>query len=199
MAAEKPSAPPSGALTGRQELPADARRETLLGRRIAYFLSAFVLCAAAGAALVGIEPWLLVALAAGLLFVIIILVQPFWGLLLYTLLFLLRPAELYPVLAPLHLERVIGLAALFGLLLLQYRQERRIVIDASRRRRVRRLPVAAPVASSPRCHLSGSRTARLSAPLGRPDPGAVHSLGQVPWHLRQPFALAAPSACTPLH
>jgi len=149
MAAEKPSAPHSGAPAGRPELPTDARREALLGRRIAYFLSAFVLCAAAGAALVGIEPWLLVALAAGLLFVIIILVQPFWGLLLYTLLFLLRPAELYPVLAPLHLERVIGLAALFGLLLLQYRQERRIVIDASRQTTLLFFFVAAVLFSVP--------------------------------------------------
>jgi len=44
--------------------------------------------------------------------VVIIFKYPFLGLLIYMVIFLMRPAELYPVLAPLHLERIVGLLVL---------------------------------------------------------------------------------------
>jgi probable O-glycosylation ligase (exosortase A-associated) len=124
-------------------------QQSRLGRRIAYFLTAFFLSAAAGYLLVGMDPWLLVGAAAAVLVVITILMRPFAGLMLYTVIFLLRPAELYPVLAPLHIERIIGIAALCGLVLLRYIQQRRLAIDGSRQTILLLLFAAAALLSVP--------------------------------------------------
>ncbi|MCK4414330.1 MAG: O-antigen ligase family protein [Candidatus Eisenbacteria sp.] len=155
MSPEKPAPRPPTALTSRPELGSNVPHEVALGRRIAYLLAAVVLCSAAGLGLVRIEPLLLVGLAAGLLFAVMILTRPFWGLLLYTGLFLLRPAELYPALAPLHLERLVGAATLLGLLLAQYGRERRISVDGSAQTLLLLLFVAASLLSVPFAYWRG--------------------------------------------
>jgi putative inorganic carbon (HCO3(-)) transporter len=67
----------------------------------------------AGAPIVGYA-----ALAACLLviFVIALLHDPFWGLVAYMITFYVRPGELVPALAPLHVERIVGLLALAALI-----------------------------------------------------------------------------------
>ena len=101
------------------------------GRRAGVIIAAILLSLLAGGALAGLPPFLVIGFVAAVLVVIAVLARPFWGLLLYTTIFLLRPAELYPVLVPLHLERVVGLVALASLFLSQHLRDRRLSIDRS--------------------------------------------------------------------
>jgi probable O-glycosylation ligase (exosortase A-associated) len=106
-----------------------------LKRRIPLFLVA-VLGAAMGFGLVHLPVSIVFACALGLLFAVLIVLQPFIGLLIYTVIFMLRVGELYPVLAPLHLERVVGAFTMVAIFLEQYRKERRLLIDDSRQTRL---------------------------------------------------------------
>jgi putative inorganic carbon (hco3(-)) transporter len=110
----------------------DVTREAALGRRILYVLSVILVGGAAGVALVRFPSFYAIGLVAAVVGAIAVLVEPFWGLLLYTGVFLIRPGELYPPLGALHLERVIGALTLAAVLLAQYRREGRIFIDRSR-------------------------------------------------------------------
>ena len=100
-------------------------------RRLALLLSAFAAAALAGMAIVRVPPLFAIGLAAALLFVTAVMLRPFWGLLIYTCIFFLRPGELYPVLAPLHLERVVGVITLVSMFVEQHRRSRRLYLDGS--------------------------------------------------------------------
>ncbi|MBM3317357.1 MAG: O-antigen ligase family protein [Candidatus Eisenbacteria bacterium] len=113
-------------------VPRDAARDAALGRRILLFAAVILSSAAAGAALVRFPPHLAIGVVGALVAGAAVLVRPFWGLLLYTAIFLVRPAELYPPLAALHLERLVGGLTLAAMLLAQYQREGRILIDRSR-------------------------------------------------------------------
>ncbi len=123
--------------------------QTRRGRRVAHFLGAAALAAIAGVALVFVEPALVVGSVLAIACVVVIVARPFWGLLLYAALFLLQPGELYPVLAPLHIERVVGAVALAALFLQQQRREGRIFIDGSRQTLLLFLFLMAALASVP--------------------------------------------------
>jgi O-antigen ligase len=70
--------------------------------------------------------------AAGFVLVWIILLKPFLGLAAYTIVFVLRPGELYPALAGLHLERILGTVTLVALVAIQIREHRGLQVDRSR-------------------------------------------------------------------
>jgi len=123
--------------------------DAALGKRISWFLLAFLLSAGAGVALVHFDPLLIVGFVLGSLAVLTILARPFWGLLFYTCLFLIRPAELYPALAPLHLERVVGIVSLGAMFLAQHRRDGKILIDGSRQSMLLLLFVLAVILSIP--------------------------------------------------
>lgn len=106
--------------------------DAALGRRIAYLMAAAIISGIAGVAVAFVEPVLIIGGVLALAIGLVVLLQPFAGLLLYTCLFLLRPAELYPALAPLHLERVVGAATLAAMFLAQHRRDERFTIDGSR-------------------------------------------------------------------
>jgi putative inorganic carbon (HCO3(-)) transporter len=85
-----------------------------------------------GFALVFVRPVLLFGVLAGLAGVLVIMARPFWGLLLYTLVYLLRPAEIFPSLAVLHLERVLGIVALAAMFFEMARKTGQVYVDRSR-------------------------------------------------------------------
>jgi probable O-glycosylation ligase (exosortase A-associated) len=122
-----PSAHPA-----RPDLGPAAAREAALGSRIVYYLVAILLNAIAAAALVTLSPEIAIGVVVACVCGVMVLARPFWGLLLYTCLFLIRPGELYPALAPLHLERVVGAVTLVGMFFAQYQREGRLLIDRSR-------------------------------------------------------------------
>jgi len=59
-----------------------------------------------------IPPMFVMAIVLVAVSVVFIVKYPFAGLILYLVVFLMRPAELYPALEPLHMERLIGIAVL---------------------------------------------------------------------------------------
>ncbi len=85
-----------------------------------------------GLALVYVPAVFLFGALAGAAGVVVILARPYLGLLLYTVVYLLRPGELNPILAPLHLERIVGAITLLSLAFDMYRREGMIFLDASR-------------------------------------------------------------------
>lgn len=101
-------------------------------RSVIFALLAGVLGALAGSAAARVEPVLVLAGVTAAIVAGVVLVRPFVGLLIYMALFFLRPGELYPVLAPLRLERVVGLLALFALAFQQYRMYGIMRVDWSR-------------------------------------------------------------------
>ncbi|MBP1679482.1 MAG: O-Antigen ligase [Bacteroidetes bacterium] len=142
-----PSAP--GARPGRPDPGPDVAREAARGSRIVYYLVATLLSALAAAALVTFSPEIAIGAIVACVFGVMVLARPFWGLLLYTCLFLIRPAELYPALAPLHLERAVGALALIGMFLAQYQREGRLLLDRSRQTGLLLVFLAAVVLSVP--------------------------------------------------
>jgi putative inorganic carbon (HCO3(-)) transporter len=84
------------------------------GARIAVPLCLAILALVIGVSLAGTPIVGYAALGASVLalLVVILLHDPFWGLAAYMVTFYVRPGELVPALAPLHIERVVGLLAL---------------------------------------------------------------------------------------
>jgi probable O-glycosylation ligase (exosortase A-associated) len=95
-----------------------------------------VTSAVLGIALTRFPPAFVIGAVACALAACIILTRPFVGLLFYIILYMLRLGELYPPLAPLHAERVVGVLTLVSVYLEQYRTSRRILIDATRQTRL---------------------------------------------------------------
>ncbi len=114
--------------TRRLESPSDVA----LGRRIALYLGIAVTGCGLGLAVTRLDILLIAGGLVGLASTIVVLLRPYLGLLLYTVLFVLRPGELYPVLAALHLERLVGALTLASLVLNQLRQHREIAVDNSK-------------------------------------------------------------------
>lgn len=102
------------------------------GRSKAIWLIAALASALLGLGLARLDPLMMGGAVIGVLALLLVLCRPFIGLLLFTVLFILRPAEIWPMLDSLHLERVIGAVTLFGMFFIQYQREGRIALDASR-------------------------------------------------------------------
>ncbi len=117
-------------LAERPDLTSSA--ETVLGRRIVYFLAITLIGIALGLAATRIPLLFLVGLLGGVVCLVLILMRPYVGLLIYTALFILRLGELYPVLAKLRLELVIGVITFAGIFLNQYLRTGRLQMDSSK-------------------------------------------------------------------
>jgi len=115
-----------------QPVELDAASRSGVSRARLAATAGVILSAGLGIAIVKFPPLLVLGAALAALFVIWILHQPYAGLLLYTIIFIVRPAELYPVLAPLRLERLVGVLALGSMLFHQYSVHRTLMIDRSR-------------------------------------------------------------------
>lgn len=101
-------------------------------RRGTATLLAVAVSVVAGIALVKVPPLFVFGTAACVLSAGIILWRPYIGLLLYTVTFMLNPGQVFPVLSPLHVERVVGVVTLVAMYLEQYRVSRKIVLDGTR-------------------------------------------------------------------
>ncbi len=93
---------------------------------------AIVVSIVAGLAVVPLPPLLVVGAVIAATVCGVVLRHPYVGLVVYTIVFFVRPAELYPVLAPLRLERALGLLTLLAMFFLQFTSQRRLTIDRSR-------------------------------------------------------------------
>jgi O-antigen ligase len=114
------------------DLPFGGAATVFLGRKLAFYTTVAVSGLAVGWALVRLPLLQVVGAFAGLAFVITVLVKPYWGLLFYTVLFMLRLGEVYPVLAALRLERLVGVLTLAGLFFSQHRREGSLFLDGTR-------------------------------------------------------------------
>jgi O-antigen ligase len=135
---------------GRPSLRLDADAQSAaLGRRIALFIVALLVSVAAGAAMARVNPLLVFGVVFCGIFVLAVMRWPFVGLLVYVIVYVLRLGELYPALAPLRIERVIGLLTLVSLILAQLMSRGEIAFDHSRQTRRFLALILAAAASIP--------------------------------------------------
>ncbi len=85
-----------------------------------------VFCLVTGSLSVLVPPMFMMGLAAVLVSVVVVFKYPYIGLLIYLATFLIRPAELYPALEPLRVERMIGILVLLATLIKHKRQYGRL-------------------------------------------------------------------------
>jgi len=106
-----------------------------LGRRIAFIIAVIGISLITGMALVMVKTEVLVAAVIGVVTLVLILRNPYLGLLVYLVVYSMRLAEVFPALAILRPERILGVLT-FGLLVLsQLYWQGRIAFDASRQTR----------------------------------------------------------------
>jgi probable O-glycosylation ligase (exosortase A-associated) len=101
------------------------------GRRALFALAAFLVSVASGFVLVYYPIVMLVGVLIMISACALIVLQPFVGLIFYSFLFILQPGELFPILAALHLERVVGVLTLAGIALTMFRRHGQLMMDAS--------------------------------------------------------------------
>jgi probable O-glycosylation ligase (exosortase A-associated) len=104
---------------------------TLRGRRIMFFFTAAAVSALFGYAVTRVPPVLLFGAILGAIAATMVMIRPFIGLLLYAVVFILRPGEMSPVLGALHLERVVGAMTLVAIFVGQLRKEGGLFLDWS--------------------------------------------------------------------
>ena len=124
-------------------------RSSAIGRTIAYFVGAFLLCLGTGLSMVFVEPVLVGGAVLGILVVVSVLKWPFLGLMGYLIIYQTRIAEIYPQLAPLRAELLIGVLTLASLFLAHMNMHGRLMFDRSRQSRRFLLIIAAALASLP--------------------------------------------------
>lgn len=101
------------------------------GRRFLFALAAFLVSVATGFVLVYVPPVLVIGALGMIAATAFIVLKPFLGLLLYAILYILQPGELFPILSALHLERVVGALTLTGIALGMLRRHGQLMMDAS--------------------------------------------------------------------
>jgi probable O-glycosylation ligase (exosortase A-associated) len=98
-------------------------------QRLFYWSLAVVTAVLFGLALIYFPPLLVVGAIFGLAGAVAILRQPYVGLIIYAVVYVLRPGELYPILSVLRLERVVAVITLACMAYEMYRLEGRLFVD----------------------------------------------------------------------
>ena len=98
-------------------------------QRLFYWSLGVVVALLFGVALIYFPPLLVVGAILGMAGAVAILRQPYVGLLIYAVVYILRPGELYPILSLLRLERVVAVVTLACMAFEMYRLEGRLFID----------------------------------------------------------------------
>ncbi|NNF05620.1 MAG: hypothetical protein HKN21_02555 [Candidatus Eisenbacteria bacterium] len=96
------------------------------------FIAFALFCALVGFNMAFFPPLFIFGALGGILFGSVVLLRPFVGVVLYAALFFLRPAEMFPVLSTLHLERILGLLTLIAMCFEMYRKDGHIYLDHSK-------------------------------------------------------------------
>ena len=92
---------------------------TFISSRQVWWSTLVFICIAAGVTTVFVNPLIIIAALFLLANVVLIVKYPFWGLLSYLMIYLLRPGEMYPSLSALRPELVTGLFVLFVVVIRQ--------------------------------------------------------------------------------
>ncbi len=101
---------------------------TFISSRHLWWATLAFVCIVAGVTAVFINPLIIIAALFLLANVVLIVKYPFWGLLSYLMIFLLRPGEMYPSLSALRLELVTGLFVLLVIVIRQKIMEGRVTL-----------------------------------------------------------------------
>ena len=91
-----------------------AQDKLLVRPRHLGWLALILVCVVASLVSLFVSPLQVIGAVLVCLIAVICFKRPFVGLLIYLVVFLLRPAELYPVLGPLHIERLVGILVLIA-------------------------------------------------------------------------------------
>lgn len=100
-------------------------------RGLWWALLAFV-CLAVGIACIFVEPLIIVALIIVLANIVLVAKYPYYGLLVYLFIFLIRPAEIYPALAALRMELLLGGLVFLSIIINQKILTGRVVLPKDR-------------------------------------------------------------------
>ncbi len=118
-------------------------------RRFAFIVIALLASVGAGLAVCHFPPLLAFAAVLSAVSAYLLLTRPFLGLLVYTVLFMWRPGEVYPVLDSLHAERIVGIITLVGMFLHQYQTRGHLFLDNTRQTRLLLLVLVTVLVSVP--------------------------------------------------
>ena len=135
-----------------------------------------------GVTVVRLPPLMVVGAVAALVSGYVVLRYPFIGLLCYTIVYMWRPGELYPPLAPLRLERVVGALPLVALVVHRYREQGILSLD---RQTLSRLLAAVALAVAISVPFAYWRSAAMD--------GLVNFLKLAVWYLLVAHLLASPA------
>ncbi len=106
-------------------------RTIISNKGLWWALMAFV-CLVVGVTCVFVEPLIIMAVVIVLANIVLVAKYPFYGLLVYLIIFLIRPAEMYPALAPLRMELLLGGLVLMSIILNQKIRTGRVVLPRDR-------------------------------------------------------------------
>lgn len=149
------------AMTGTLLDPAPGPESTALARRMLYFTAVVLVSALVGVALLFVHPLLIVGAITAVLAGLALLRWPYVGLLCYVAIFMLRIGEVYPALAPLRLERIMGAMTLASFFLQQYQTQGRIFLDRTRTTRFLFFTLLAALISVPFAYWRGAAVTGL--------------------------------------
>ena len=110
---------------------ADTEKQIIKSAHL-WWLFLVVVSLGAGTAILYVKPLILFAAVILIANVVIIIKYPMYGLLTYLVIFLLRPGELYPVLAPLRLEMLTGMFVLVTVVVRQKVLEGRVTLPSDK-------------------------------------------------------------------
>jgi len=110
---------------------ADVERQFIQSSHL-WWLLLIVISLGGGAAILFVNSLILFAAVILIANVVIIIKYPMWGLLSYLVIFLLRPGEMYPALAPLRLEMLTGMFVLVTIVVRQKVLEGKVTIPSDR-------------------------------------------------------------------
>lgn len=105
---------------------------TGLGRKVVFVLAVTGIAVLLGLLTVFLPAMLVYGAVVSSVFLLCILRWPFFGLVLYTLVFFLRIGEMYPALAPLRMERMLGMLTLLSLMFSQLYRHGQLRFDGSK-------------------------------------------------------------------
>ena len=100
-------------------------------RHLMWFLLAAI-CVAAGIASLYLNSFIIIAAIFLLLNVVLVMKYPMWGLLAYLVIFLMRPGEVFPALAPLRVELLTGIFVMVAVILQQKLIEKRVTFPSDK-------------------------------------------------------------------
>jgi O-antigen ligase len=105
---------------------------TIISNKGLWWASLIFFCLVVGVTCVFVEPLIIIAIVIVLANIVLVAKYPFYGLLVYLCLFLIRPAEMYPALGALRMELLLGGLVLLSIIFNQKIKTARVVLPRDR-------------------------------------------------------------------